>query len=238
LDWLIEGYRASLHPYRETGAEVYRLIHPEKRPLYLKVYRDNSFRLRRETEILRWVDQRVPTPEPLYYMCSGDAEYQLTTEVPGTPAHQVQPEEREDAVRVMAFALRIIHDLDPSGCPYVGTIRERVEALRPRLGAGDAERLSRLLERAPSEEPAFTHGDYCLPNIIIKRGRLSGVIDWDHGGLADPYVDLASCIWSMKYNYGEAEAKESWIPMFLDYYGIDGLDDEKLGFYTALMALE
>lgn len=40
MDWLIEGYRASLHPYRETGAEVYRLTHPEKRPLYLKVYRE------------------------------------------------------------------------------------------------------------------------------------------------------------------------------------------------------
>jgi len=91
---------------------------------------------------------------------------------------------------------------------------------------------------APAETLAFTHGDYCLPNVITVVPRLSGVIDWDHGGLADPYVDLASCLWSLKYNYGERESKGGWIPLFLEVYGLDELDDEKLSFYTELMALE
>jgi len=94
------------------------------------------------------------------------------------------------------------------------------------------------MARPPEEELAFTHGDYCLPNVITVVPRLGGVIDWDHAGLADPYVDLASCIWSLKYNYGERDSKDRWIPLFLEVYGLDALDDEKLGFYTGLMALE
>ncbi|OGD47857.1 hypothetical protein A3K69_05965 [Candidatus Bathyarchaeota archaeon RBG_16_57_9] len=234
----MEGYRASRHPYRETAAEVYRLVHDDKPPLYLKVLRGGGSGLRREYEVLKWIGARLPSPEPLYYMSSGGAEYLLTREVPGTPSYQVQPEEREEAVRVLAFTLRCIHELDTEACPYTNTIKDRVNALKPTLSRRDKRKLDDLMERAPAETLVFTHGDYCLPNVITVVPRLSGVIDWDHGGLADLYVDLASCLRSLKYNYGDRESKERWIPLFLEVYGLDELDDEKLGFYTGLMALE
>jgi aminoglycoside phosphotransferase len=217
---------------------VYRLTQPEKPSLYLKVARGSGSSLRREYDILKWIGVRLPSPEPLYYMSSGDAEYLLTREVPGTPAYQVQPEEREGAVRVLAFTLRCIHELDADACPYTNTTEERVNALRSTLSQTDQRKLDELAGRAPAETLSFTHGDYCLPNVITVGPRLSGVIDWDHGGLADPYVDLASCLWSLKYNYGERESKDRWMPLFLEVYGLDELDDEKLGFYTGLMALE
>lgn len=234
----MEGYRASRHPYMETGAEIYRLTHPEKPSLYLKISRGEGFRLRHEYDILKWIGVRLPTPEPLFYMLSGGEEHLLTSEVPGTPAYQVQPEERRDAVRVLAFTLKCIHELDTHACPYSNTVEARVAALKPRLNQGDREKLDQLLEYAPSETLAFTHGDYCLPNVITLGPRLSGVIDWDYAGLADPYVDLASCLRSLKYNFGERESKEAWIPLFLEVYGLGSLDDEKLGFYTELGALE
>jgi len=234
----VEGYRASRHPYNETGAEIYRLTHPEKPSLYLKVYRNTGFSLRREYDALKWIGVRVPSPEPLFYMFSEGVEYQLTSEVPGTPAYQVQLEEREDAVRVLAFTLKCIHELETDACPHTNTIEDRVTALKPKLNQRDKKKLDELQEHAPDEALAFTHGDYCLPNVITLGPRLSGVIDWDHAGLADPYVDLASCLRSLKYNYGERDSKERWIPLFLEVYGLDALDDEKLGFYTELMALE
>lgn len=217
---------------------MYRLTQPEKPSLYLKVARGSGSSLRREYDILKWIGVRLPSPDPLFYRSSGGVEYLLTREVPGTPAYQVQPEEREDAVRVLAFTLKLIHELDTDACPYTNTIEERVKALRPKLNKVERRRLDELVERAPSETLHFTHGDYCLPNVITVGPRLSGVIDWDHGGLADPYVDLASCLWSLKYNYGERESKDRWMPLFLEVYGLDELDDEKLGFYTGLMALE
>lgn len=171
-------------------------------------------------------------------MFSEGVEYQLTSEVPGTPAHQVQPEERENAVRVLAFTLKCIHELDTDACPYTNTIKDRVIVLKSALNQRDGTKLDELMEHAPAETLVFTHGDYCLPNVITLGPRLSGVIDWDHAGLADPYVDLASCLWSLKYNYGERDSKDMWIPLFLEVYGLDALDDEKLGFYSELMALE
>jgi len=238
IDELLEGYRASRHPYRETAAEVYRLNHPEKPSLYLKVIRGGESSLRREYDVLKWIGVRLPSPEPLFYTSSGGAEYLLTREVSGTPTYQVQPEEKEDAVRVLAFALKCIHELDTEACPYTNTIDDRVSALRPTLNQVEWSKLDEFLERAPAETLSFTHGDYCLPNVITVVPRLSGVIDWDHGGLADPYMDLASCLRSLKYNFGERESKERWIPLFLEVYGLDALDDEKLGFYSKLMALE
>lgn len=236
LEELTEGYRASRHPYGETGAEIYRLTHPEKPSLYLKSSRGEG--LRHEYDVLKWIGVRLPTPEPLFYMLSEGVEYLLTSEVPGTPAYQVQPEEREDAVRVLAFTLKCIHELETDACPYTNTVERRVAALNPRLNRRDREKLDDLMKYAPAETLVFTHGDYCLPNVITLGPRLSGVIDWDYAGLADPYVDLVSCFHSLKYNYGERDSKEKWIPLFLEVYGLGALDDEKLGFYTELMMLE
>ena len=171
-------------------------------------------------------------------MLTEGVEYQLTREVPGTPAYQVQPDEREDAVRVLAFTLKCIHELDTDACPYTNTVGGRITILKPTLNQRERTKLDELMEHAPDETLVFTHGDYCLPNVITLGPRLGGVIDWDYAGLADPYVDLASCLRSLKYNYGEQDSKERWIPLFLEVYGLDSLDDEKLGFYTELIALE
>ncbi len=89
----------------------------------------------------------------------------------------------------------------------------------------------------PDESLVFTHGDYCLPNIIIEGRELSGVIDWDYAGLADPYADFASCVWSMGYNYGLEETAERWEPYFFMVYGLEDVDVGNLAYYRKLMDL-
>jgi len=52
--------------------------------------------------------------------------------------------------------------------------------------------LQELLDKKPAgEDLIFTHVDYCLPNIIINNWDISGFIDWDSGGIAGRYQDLA-----------------------------------------------
>ncbi len=67
-------------------------------------------------------------------------------------------------------------------------------------------------------------------SLMVSWG---GIIDWDCAGLADPYMDFVSCVWSIGYNYGEKDAEEKWVPLFFDSYGIQP-DTEKLRYYNKL----
>lgn len=231
LAGLAEGYTLSRFPYYETAAKIYRLSSDDS-VLYLKIIADQqTLSLERESSILKWIDERVPTPNLLYYGVQDGNEFQLTTEVTGIPTYQVETTEREHAVKALGEALRMIHSLDPSGCPIDNRISNRLKQLQEN-GVDTSH-----LKDQPDEILVFTHGDYCLPNIIIKEGELSGVIDWDYAGLADPYADFASCIWSMGYNYGLEETAERWEPYFFMVYGLDDIDVGKLAYYRKMMDL-
>lgn len=229
---LTEGYGFQRHPYEETGAEIHRLTAEGRETLYLKVYPVRGRRLERETRVLRWIDGRLPAPKPLLYLAQGWWEYQLTTEVPGTPAYQLERSERVNAVRVAAEALRAIHGLDPRGCPYRNTAANRIGEARASKDPEIHRALDGLEASMPDEDLVFTHGDYCLPNIILKGVALSGVIDWAHGGIGDPYADLESCMWSIGYNYGEDAEKLK--QRFLRVYDLEELDEAKLQWYARL----
>ena len=231
LAGLAEGYDFSRFPYYETSAKIYRLL-SEDSILYLKIIEEQqTLNLERESNILRWIDGRIPTPKLLYYGVQDGNEYQLTTEVKGTPTYQVQPNEREHVVKALGEALKMIHSLAPTGCPIDNRIDNRLKQLQE--GGVDTTQLN----DQPNESLVFTHGDYCLPNIIIDGRKLSGIIDWDYSGLADPYVDFTSCIWSMGYNYGLEETAERWEPYFFMVYGLEDVDVGKLAYYRQLMDL-
>ena len=58
-----------------------------------------------------------------------------------------------------------------------------------------------MLENKPDEEPVFSHGDFCLPNIFFDKNGLSGLIDLGRAGIADRWCDIALCYRSLKDNY-------------------------------------
>ncbi|MES0326290.1 MAG: phosphotransferase, partial [Candidatus Bathyarchaeia archaeon] len=165
---LTEGYALSRFPYYETAAKIYRLS-SEDSGLYLKIIEgQQTLSLERESRILRWIDGSIPTPRLLYYGVQDGNEYQLTTEVTGTPTYQVEPAEREHAVKALGEALRMIHSMNSSGCPIDNRIGNRLKQLQE----NDVD--TSQFKDQPDESLVFTHGDYCLPNIIIEDRELSG----------------------------------------------------------------
>lgn len=50
------------------------------------------------------------------------------------------------------------------------------------------------------EADTLIHGDFCLPNIILKDWQFQAMIDWDSAGLGDKHIDLFWTVWSLAYN--------------------------------------
>jgi aminoglycoside phosphotransferase len=86
-----------------------------------------------------------------------------------------------------------------------------------------------LLATVPTDEDlVFTHGDYCVPNVILENGNLSGFVDWESAGVADRYQDIALLTRSVWYNFGE-----DWEESMFEIYDIEP-DWKKIDFYKLL----
>jgi aminoglycoside phosphotransferase len=235
LGEIIKNYSIQEYPYIESGARIYLLTSTQSK-LYLKIrINDPEQRLLREYTTLTWIKGRILSPEVIYNHNSSEISFLLTTAVAGTPINQAPKLDRPDAMIAAAQTLRFIHSIPISGCPYINTLKTRLEKTRT-LNLNDDQKtvLNRLESSPPSETLSFTHGDYCLPNILVTGAYLNGVIDWDSSGIADPYIDLASAAWSIEYNFPD-EAEEL-LNVFLNAYGVE-IDERKFDYYLDLIQL-
>lgn len=85
-----------------------------------------------------------------------------------------------------------------------------------------------------SNELVFGHGDYCLPNVLVRDEHLSGIIDWSRGGYADKRFDLATALFSLRIP--ENLRDPAYLDTFLQTYGYSG-SVESLYYFEALHAL-
>ena len=227
---LIDGYNPEKYFYYQSNAVIYRL-HNDSETLYLKIINPSSH-LEQEYKILKWIDGRLSVPKPIYYDRVDLTEYLLTTQINGTPVYQLEENKREKAVCILADALNMIHKLDTDGCPYSHSI-DRILLAGYQAYPEKSGLISRLEDIKPEENLTFTHGDYCLPNILVDNGRLGGLIDWDYAGVGDPYRDYVSCITSLQRNFGVKISDDVWIPLFLEELGVK-IDEEKLSYFMTL----
>ena len=108
----------------------------------------------------------------------------------------------EDAGRVRSF-LDALHAFDPSGLPverpgWVEAYRDQcVEFERLVLPLVDqdlrvqAKRLFGDAETLVDFEPALLHADLGPAHLLVRDGRLAGVIDWGDARVGDPALDYA-----------------------------------------------
>jgi len=160
------------------------------------VYVKRAAELAGERDRLEWLKGRLPVPEVLGFFRAAGDDWLMTREVPGVPLYHRSvrlPPSR--VARVFGEILRGIHETDATGCPF-----------------GVAKRGNVLI-----------HGDYCLPNVLVTDGALSGLIDVGRTGLGHPRTDLAAGVWTLQYNFGPEHARE-----FLDAYGAPEMTDQEI----------
>jgi aminoglycoside phosphotransferase len=160
------------------------------------VYVKRAADLTGERDRLAWLHGRLPVPEMVgFFHIVGD-DWLMTRELPGVPLYHASVGfSTERVARVLGEILRGIHRTDAAGCPF--GIRKRGHVL--------------------------VHGDYCLPNVLVSQGKLSGLIDVGGTGLGDPRQDLAAGVWTLQYNFGKGWARD-----FLDAYGAPAMTDEEI----------
>lgn len=135
----------------------------------------------------------------------------------------------------MGEFLKIIHTLPVKACPYKHRTAEMLLESQINIKRAYADRAiipedigvaaGRLAEPSSfGRDEVVIHGDYCLPNIIMKDFHLQGFVDLGNGGIGDRHYDLFWGLWTLEFNLGTGKYGNH----FLEAYGIDQVDPQRL----------
>ena len=237
-----------------NGAGIYdSSCSPEARVVYID--KGDGFFLKKAAEGALKTEARMTeyfhslrlSAEVLYYGAFEGCDYLLTRRVPGEdctdPQYLADPKKLCDTT---ATLLRQLHETEAKDCPVPDRIRTYTEsvlcgldshAYEPDLFWGMWEFDSFEEAKCAAEEglpllkrDVLLHGDYCLPNVILKDWKFSGYIDLGNGGIGDRHIDVAWGIWTLNFNLGTTEYSER----FLDVYGRDKVEPEMLRAVAAM----
>ena len=207
--------------------------------------------------VMRWLEGRLPVPKVLCYERDPEYQYLLMTRVKGRMACDPYYMERpKELTARLAEGLKMLWSVDVTDCPRSRTADAELKEARYRVENGlvnlenvepttfgkdgfrdPAELLDWLEHNRPSCEPVLSHGDFCLPNIFIDGGKVSGLIDLGATGAGDKWRDIALCYRSLRWNaegaYGGNVYPDVRSEMLFDALGI-APDMEKIRYYILL----
>ncbi len=201
--------------------------------------------LAREAELYAYFHKKGLAPEVLFYE-SGERDLLLTACAEGEdgthPQHLADPKRLSS---VMGEALRALHETEAPDCPVRDRMGEYL-ALADKgfaMGKFDAELFLGKYRYASAEEAravlsegrgllkneVLLHGDYCLPNIMLKDFKVSSFIDIGNGGIGDRHIDLFWGAWTLVFNLGT----DAYCDRFFDAYGRDRVNGDLLSVIAA-----
>ena len=248
---LLKGLPSGLPQEMEAfvrGAAIYdSSCSPEARVYYVE--RDGGYylktcgagTLKREAEMTSYFHRKGMGAEVVSYLSLETADWMLTSAVPGEDCtHGQYLADPQRLCDTLAQRLRWLHELDFSDCPvqdrmgeYLSAVDENyrtgrydTSAFPDSFGYRSAEEAWRVLENGRSEfrGDVLLHGDYCLPNVMLKDWQFSGFIDVGNGGVGDRHVDLFWGVWTLWFNL----KTHRYADRFLDAYGRDRVETEML----------
>ena len=215
--------------YDSSCSEDARVIFIDRdEGFFLKSAAQGSMAL--EAELTRFFHSKKLAPELLSYI-SATQDWLLTARAPGEDCTASQYlEQPKRLVDTLAEQLHRLHHTDYTACPVQHHSAEFIAQVSKH---GDTwryvEKHAQLLQ-----DDTLIHGDYCLPNIILDDWSFSSFIDVGSGGVGDKHVDLYWALWSLNYNL----QTEQYHDRFLDAYGREAIDDERLRLVTAIETSE
>lgn len=174
----------------------------------------------REYQVLEWLKDKLPVPKVLCRVVEDGKDYLLMTKLSGKMSCEEDCLENTDMLAMaLAEGITMFQNVDISECPFSSNLDEKLrmaaynvehelvdmENVDPNtFGKGGFKNPKSLLrwlkKNRPEEELVFSHGDFCLPNVFLQDGKVSGFLDLGRAGVADKYQDMALCYRSLLHN--------------------------------------
>ena len=182
---------------------------------------DNPTAVRKQVELMKWLEDKILVPKVIAYEEENGKSYLLMTRILGLMSCEEYYLEHPDILlKALADGLKMLWNIDISGCPQVRTLSAVLKEARMQVekdlvdldnvdpdtfgenGFESPEHLLEWLEKnQPLPEPVFSHGDYCLPNVFLEGEHIKGFIDLGRAGVGDKWNDIALCYRSLKHNF-------------------------------------
>ncbi|MBQ6824111.1 MAG: aminoglycoside 3'-phosphotransferase [Clostridia bacterium] len=230
------------HPFLATTAYD-TSCSPQARVYYLEsnnglfLKRSAKGTLAQEAAMTRYFHQKGWAAEVLAYE-SLEEDWLLTARVPGEDlTHREYLSDPYRLCDTLAEILCALHNLPYDDCPlqnkneiYLKTaeINYRNGMFDPSYSYADPtieqawDHVCR--HRHLLQKESLLHGDFCLPNLLLKNWHFSGLIDLGNAGVGDRHIDLFWGAWSLQYNL----KSNAYQDRFFDAYGRETIDFEKL----------
>ena len=251
IEELISGKPYTLSDIGMSGSQVLMF-----EDMVLKIEQRSNY-VEKQVRIMRWLEGKLPAPKVLAFEIMEEKSFLLMSRVYGDMAcSEYYLEYPKVLLKALSEALNMMWALDISDCPNIRDLDAELAEGKYRVENGlvdveDAEPttfteggfespahlLQWLEENRPAQEPVFSHGDFCLPNMLLVDGKVSGFIDLGDAGVGDKWRDIALCYRSLKHNFDGTfggKVYEDFNPdMLFEALGIEP-NWEKLNYYILL----
>ena len=210
-----------------------------------------------ELRMMQYLSGKLPVPAIHSQVTENGKSYLLMSKCAGQMAcsHEYMADPTAQC-KLLANGLKMLWDVDISNCPSDQQLIHKLAQAKYNVennlvdldnvepdtfgenGFKDpAELLQWLYDHMPEEEPALSHGDYCLPNLFGIHDKVTGYIDLGKAGIADKWCDIAICYRNISHNFSGKYHGTSYPGYdemrFFQELGIEP-DREKLRYYILL----
>ncbi|QMS84739.1 APH(3') family aminoglycoside O-phosphotransferase [Candidatus Xianfuyuplasma coldseepsis] len=232
-----------------TGMTGARIIESDDIIIKIEQYHHES---KREIETLRFLQEKVPVPTLIDYLVENNTSYIVMSKLRGKMAFEKPYISNPDAlIKHLAEAIKRLWTIDIKSCPIQNRIQDKLIYAKHLIDTNQIHReeidyswlkndniksveelYEWLLVNQPEEDLVFTHGDFCLPNVLFTENQLVGYIDLGRAGVADRYQDIALCARSLSYNLS-VKLNDQIIMKFLQEFKIP-IKWDKIMYYIIL----
>ena len=170
----------------------------------------------------------LPTPEKSLVARVPGLSLLISKSLDGEPSHKhIDKLEPSDIIAGLSCALKLLRGAETKNFPFSKPIwlteagiernvrhlssnPSKHRQLHPDFASLSLSEIKSITNQAPSSKSDnLVHGDFCMPNILLKScGGVSGIVDLGGLHIGDPNTDLAILSWTVRANMGEKWSSE------------------------------